>query len=70
MNWSNWSSWHSSSSAQENCQWEGGWMKLSIGFGATDLEDSATAAFILIVLFVIVIFQLVDSQVAEIWGEN
>lgn len=45
-------------------------MKLSIGFGATDLEDSATAAFILIVLFVIVIFQLVDSQVAEIWGEN
>lgn len=47
------------------------WMKLSIGFGATILEDSAAAAFILIgFLFGIVIFQLVNSQIVEIQGEN
>lgn len=46
-------------------------MKLSIGFGATILEDSAAVAFILIgFLFGIVIFQLVNSQIVEIQGEN
>lgn len=42
------------------------WMQLSTAFGATDLEDSVTAAFILIgFLFGIVTFQLVDSQTLE-----